>query len=344
MSYRRLLSILLLVACILAFPAYAFAAAGDASKEEMWRLYNPYTGEHLYTSSTIERDVCSSNGWQLEGIGWIAPKKSNTPVYRLYNPHSGDHHYTMDAYEYEKLGTIGWNQEGIGWYSDDAKTVPLYRLFNPNEEIGTHHYTTSKNENDTLVSYGWKAEGYAWFALEDGTAYTGGSNIMGASKVQAQSMAKWYKSKYAAYPSADLASGGAPTIEEFATIVCEEAAAEGVRAEVVFCQAMWETGWLRFGGDVSVGQFNFAGLGATGGGAAGATFPSVREGVRAQVQHLKAYASTLPLKNTCVDPRFHLVTRGCAPTVEQLSGRWAVPGEGYGTNILGLMNQLLNYA
>lgn len=333
----------MLVICAMLLPAHAFAATQSSSEVEMWRLYNSYTGEHLFTSDTYERDVCASNGWQLEGIGWIAPETSNVPVYRLYNPNSGDHHYTMDANEYEELGRIGWSQEGIGWYSDENETVPLYRLFNPNEAIGTHHYTTDKNENDTLDELGWNAEGYAWFALEDGTAYTAGSNIMGDSKATAQSMAAWFKSKHVEYPSADLAPGGAPTIEDFATIVCEEAAAEGVRAEVVFCQSMLETGWLRFGNQVSIEQYNFAGIGATDGGAAGASFASVREGIRAQVQHLKCYACTLPLENPCVDPRFHLVKRGCAPTVEQLSKHWASSSE-YGANILGLMNQLLNYA
>ncbi|MFR7670609.1 MAG: glucosaminidase domain-containing protein [Collinsella sp.] len=42
------------------------------------------------------------------------------------------------------------------------------------------------------------------------------------------------------------------------------ASSEGVRPEVVFAQAMLETGWLQFGGSVSADQCNFAGLGATG--------------------------------------------------------------------------------
>ncbi len=78
-------------------------------------------------------------------------------------------------------------------------------------------------------------------------------------------------------------------------------------------------------------QCNFAGLGATNGGASGADFSSwgvdaVRIGLRAQVQHLKAYASCDPLVNDCVDPRFSYVTRGCAPCLADLNGKWAVPG------------------
>ena len=119
----------------------------------------------------------------------------------------------------------------------------------------------------------------------------------------------------------------------------EEANAEGVKAEVLFAQAMLETGNLKFGGDVSSSQCNFGGIGATGGGVKGATFSNVREGLRAQVQHLKAYASTASLNNACVDPRFSLVTRGSAKTVEQLSGKWAT-GADYGKNIVNIINRI----
>ena len=144
---------------------------------------------------------------------------------------------------------------------------------------------------------------------------------MGSSLNTVNQMVGYYNAQLKAYPSVALGKGGAPDIRTFCTILCEEAAAEGVRAEIVFTQAMLETGWLQFGGDVKVDQFNFAGIGATGGGVPGNSFPDVRTGIRAQVQHLKAYASTEPLNNPCVDPRFHYVARGSAPTMEQLSGK-----------------------
>ena len=132
---------------------------------EMYRLYNPNSGEHFYTASAGERDTLISAGWKYEGVGWIAPATSNTPVYRLYNPNAGEHHYTMNKEERDYLVTIGWKDEGIGWYSDDAKTVALYRQYNPNAKTGSHNYTTSKSENDWLVSIGWKGEGVGWYGL-----------------------------------------------------------------------------------------------------------------------------------------------------------------------------------
>jgi N-acetylmuramoyl-L-alanine amidase len=165
------------------------------------------------------------------------------------------------------------------------------------------------------------------------------TKIMGASTTTVDQMVNRYRSTRHAYPAEALKWGGAPSIYDFCTILYHQAQSEGVRAEVVFAQAMHETGWLQFGGDVNVRQFNFAGIGATGGGAGGASFGTVAQGLLAQVQHLKAYAtpSSVSLNNTCVDPRFHLVERGCAPTVEELGGKWAIDPE-YGSS---LKNQLI---
>lgn len=135
--------------------------------QAMYRLYNPYTGEHLYTASVNECTTLELIGWKFEGIGWIAPKVSEIPVYRLFNKYNDDHHYTTSSTERDALVKIGWTFEGIGWYSEDEATgKPLYRQFNPYAERGTHNYTTDKNENDTLAGIGWVAEGIAWYALE----------------------------------------------------------------------------------------------------------------------------------------------------------------------------------
>lgn len=95
-------------------------------------------------------------------------------------------------------------------------------------------------------------------------------------------------------------------------------------------QSILETGWFKFAGSsVKAEQHNYCGLGATGGGVAGASFDTIENGVRAQLQHLYAYGckDALPEgETTIVDPRFKYVTRGIATYWEQLAGRWAVPG------------------
>ena len=123
------------------------------------------------------------------------------------------------------------------------------------------------------------------------------------------------------------------TIEELVDLFFEEGKAEGIRGDIAIFQAVKETGHFRFGGDVKWNQNNYCGLGATG-GVPGLYFESPRMGVRAQIQHLKAYANKEPLNNPVADPRFKYVTRGIAPNWEDLDGRWAVPGVGYGKSIV----------
>ena len=187
--------------------------------------------------------------------------------------------------------------------------------------------------------------------------YTGSpSSIMGPSMTTVAQMVNYFNSTGRTYPSAVYTQYGAPDITTWCQILLQEANLEGVRAEVVFCQAMKETGWLQFGGSVSVGQCNFGGLGAVDGSTAGADFSSygsdaVRIGLRAQIQQLKGYATTTPeaqFANPIVSPRFYLLAqlgyRGIAPTLEGLNGRWAVPGTTYGQDILKMINTLFTFS
>ncbi len=143
------------------------------------------------------------------------------------------------------------------------------------------------------------------------------------------------------FPSAVYADRGASNIRDFCKILYEEAQSEGVSPEVLYGQVVKETGYLKFGNLVQPNQCNFGGLGATGPGNPGYSFGSVREGLRAQVQHLKAYGSTEPLVNPCIDARFKYVSRGCAPRTIDLNGRWAVPGVGYGESIDAIAREVI---
>ena len=144
------------------------AGTGDAPDVDvLWRLYNPYSGQHLYTMSNEERNELVYYGWEFEGTAWHVPTSSQDgAVYRLYNPYNGDHHYTMNYDEYVNLSTIGWRQENIAWYSDTSGSgVPVYRLYNPFEEVGTHHYTLSSAERAQMIANGWRDEGECWNAI-----------------------------------------------------------------------------------------------------------------------------------------------------------------------------------
>lgn len=172
--------------------------------------------------------------------------------------------------------------------------------------------------------------------------------IMGSPSVTVQQMVNYFKYVMPTYPSYYKGTE-IETIEQFCQVYYEEAKAEGVKVEVAFCQAMLETGFLKYGGDVDISQYNFAGLGATGNGAHGNGFASPREGIRAQIQHLKAYASTAPLNQECVDVRFSKVKRGTAIYLEWLGiqenpygGGWAT-AKNYGVRIKKMIDKLKTF-
>ena len=249
-------------------------------------------------------------------------------------------------------GFLNWNSNGVVPYAGKWFCVRNGRVdwsYN-GLAVGTTGTWYIKNGQVDFTYNGPAVLNGDEYIVYGGHASVKGTSIMGTSSTSVEQMVKYYKA-HAAYP-AFYAGTDAPTIEAFCQIYMEECAAEGVKAEVAFCQAMNETGFLKFGGQVSITQYNFAGMGATDDGAAGASFPNVRTGVRAQVQHLKGYASTNALNNACVDPRFAYLSksRGCAPIVEWLGINenpakkgWAT-SVNYGYNLRNLyMNKLAQY-
>ena len=134
----------------------------------MYRLYNRWSGEHLFTTDYSEYSYLGSIGWSQEGVAWYAPASGGTPVWRLYNPYSGDHLYTGSASEYAYLGSIGWRQEGESFRSADASSggAPIYRLYNRWLTAGTHLFTTDYSEYSYLGTLGWSQEGEAFYAAK----------------------------------------------------------------------------------------------------------------------------------------------------------------------------------
>lgn len=133
--------------------------------------------------------------------------------------------------------------------------------------------------------------------------------------------------------------------EEIVAYYYEEGKREGIRPDVAFAQALKETGFFRYGGDVIPEQNNFCGLGTTGGGVKGEFFATPQLGVRAHIQHLLAYSSTRRPTLPIVDPRYGLVRQAYGSrtlgTWQDLNGRWAVPGRYYGQEILSMFKDIL---
>ncbi len=166
-----------------------------------------------------------------------------------------------------------------------------------------------------------------------------GTKIMGAVVATADQMKAYIKAKNPKVSQSIL---------DMVPIYLSEGAAEGVRGDIAFAQSCLETGNFTFSGSaVTLDQNNFCGMGVTANGLKGNSFDTPQLGIRAQVQHLKAYASTKPLNNECIDPRFKYVARGCAEVVEWLGQKenpqnkgWAT-GAGYGEKIIAILKAIL---
>ncbi|MCL1788888.1 MAG: N-acetylmuramoyl-L-alanine amidase [Oscillospiraceae bacterium] len=145
-----------------------------------------------------------------------------------------------------------------------------------------------------------------------------------------------------------------PNAPDLASIYIAEGEAEGIRGDIAFAQSCLETGNFKFSGGtaVTLEQNNFCGMGVVSLGVKGNSYRTPQDGIRAQIQHLKAYTNELPLVNPLVVPtegesRFKYVQRGCAPYAEWLGQKenpnglgWAV-GAGYGAKILSILQSIV---
>lgn len=256
---------------------------------------------------------------------------------------------------YQQKQTNDYNQKWIVMF-DNNQNLRIVSALNSTMVLDVKDGKICRCSNIQLYTSN-NTNAQKWVFEYINTNATGGlMQIMGTSQTTVAQMVRYYnsnasgydtfKAKYNGKYNGVLAKGGARTINQFAQIFYEEAMAEGVRAEVAFTQCMKETGFLKYGGDVLPNQYNFAGIGATG-AVHGASFSNVRMGIRAQIQHLKAYGSVSPLTNPCVDPRFNLVKRGSAQYVEWLGIKenpngygWAT-SKSYGHDIVSMVNSLL---
>ncbi len=272
----------------------------------------------------LTRKVTVEDRFSVEGLDVSGEARSGKPL-KLQARVSGDTGGLKYKFVWEKGGWAKWGTVGGGSSSS-----------------ASCEWTPSEPGEYTLyldVIDGDRAKHLTRKVTVDGTP------IMGTSTISAESMARLFVSTGHTYPSEVYSQRGASSITEFCNQVILAASSEGVRPEVVFAQAMLETGWLQFGGSVSADQCNFAGLGATSPQVGGARFDNVYQGLLAQSQHLKGYATGMPLNNVCVDPRYQiLVDRGylgIAPCLEDLNGLWAVTGDGYGQRIAAIINRMI---
>ena len=318
----------------------------------------------------LKSDGAKATGWVADAGRWYYLDASKGGAMATGWLRDGSSWYYLGA---DGALATGWVRGPEGWfYLDGSRGGAMATGWV--SDGGSWYYLNS----DGALATGWVADAGNWYYLD---ASKGGAMVTGRVKIDGRwstfaaggawrgyaglhpvlaeptasreqviaTMVSAYNSSGHAYPSAALSKGGADTAQSFFTTLYDEAVAEGVSPELLFAQVMKETAWLQFGGDVAIGQFNFGGLGATGGGAAGASFSSVQMGLRAQVQHLRAYAdsSATPqaLSRPLVDPRFTYVRKGSAAYVEHLGIQenpqrtgWAT-ARNYGNDLASMIDQ-----
>lgn len=184
-----------------------------------------------------------------------------------------------------------------------------------------------------------KAAGYSatLTAREVKQEQNGYHSIAGEAVATAAQMVAYIKAKR---------PGAEQSVIDMIPLYLSEGQTEGIAGDIAFAQSCVETGNFAFPQEtckVTLSQNNFAMMGVLAADYKGESFFTPQLGIRAQIQHLKAYANSDPLGGECVDPRFHLVSRGSAPYVEWLGqpdnpqGKGWATAKGYGARILAVL-------
>lgn len=254
--------------------------------------------------------------------------------------------------------TAGHNTAGFGWSAagnfdlGDPQAVRAligsmsnrYRWLKSQQfkNLGTSH-------PDGRVAYGHRdtkstaCPGQHLYAALDGFGEipkAAGTPVMGAAEVPVDQALAFVASKDPGYSP--------PTVEKIVRGTYSIAADDGVRGDIALCLMRKETGDFRYGGYVRPEQWNFGGIGATG-GVPGLSFPNIEAGVRAVVRRMRMYAvddpafydetilgRSLPRVNTPDHPR-GFKGWGKHPNIEDFGGAWATPGVGYGESIVAMV-------
>ncbi|CAM3020415.1 N-acetylmuramoyl-L-alanine amidase [Actinomyces slackii] len=317
------------------------------------------TWYHLGSSGAM------TTGWLKVGGSWYYLSSSGAMVTGWAKVGGTWYHFGSSG-----AMTTGWLKDGGSWYylsSSGAMVTGTVSIGGVRHSFNSSGVWTgqvaqaaqarqaAQTAQASQVRDGWTQEGNNMVLRKNGAVVEtqalrpimSGPTASRATVIN--KMVSVYASSGRSYPSGVMGRGGAPTPTAFFTMVYDEAVAEGVSPELLFAQVVKETGWLQFTGDVKASQFNFGGIGATGGGVAGHSFKDVRTGLRAQVQHLRAYgdakASAATLKNPVVDPRFSYVRKGSARHIQHLGiqenpsgGGWAASRH-YGIELVQFMTR-----
>lgn len=243
-----------------------------------------------------------------------------------------------------KRSTTSMNANDQDWYYEDATvkaTIELTKMLMQKYGIPVDRVIRHYDVNGKICPNPYVLNESAWQVFKKSlgeSSSASGTKITGKAVATVEQLQKYIRSKN---PSV------AQSVLDMVPQYIQEGKTESIRGDIAFAQSCLETGNFTFKDSaVTLDQNNFCGMGVTANGMKGNSFPNAKTGIRAQIQHLKSYACTDPLKKECVDPRFNFVERGCAEYVEWLGiqenpkGKGWAAGSGYGSKILNILEAI----
>lgn len=292
-----------------------------------------------------DRSWCSSNASNDNRAITIEVASDNTYPYAVNDTaYKSLINLLADICQRNNIKKLLWKDDKSLIGQVDKQNMTLHRWFAstecPGEYLYKKHARIASDVNARLETE--KAPEAPSTSVKDEPAnYT---KIVGTAKATANQMIAYIKKKN---PNV------AQSVINMIPFYISEGKTEGIRGDVAFAQSCIETGNFTFPQNtcaVNISQNNFCMMGVTGTFEKGNSFSTPQLGIRAQIQHLKAYSSKDPLVGKCIDPRFTYVTRGCAPYVEWLGMKENPEGKGwasaknYGSKILRVLGEVLQMA
>lgn len=291
---------------------------------ESWRGHQRFHMDSRGWSDLAYNFGICRHGFIFEGRGWNAQNAANRPV----NDETLSVCVDMNSNVQTPIFSV---VESVNDVLEEAEKRGWARIVQGHDEANGPNYSTSCPGTHLRELIRSGEIGFRSAGGDTPPPPPTGTQVIGSPAATVAQAKAWL------IPRA-LAKGSPYPIDTLETIVdwyWQVGAEYGVRPDLALAQAAKETGFFAYGGDVQSHQWNFAGIGATG-GVPGLSFPTVEAGVRAHVLRMRMYAVNDPAAYSDRVlgrplPQNHW---GQYPTIEDFNGVWAVPGVGYGQSIV----------
>jgi hypothetical protein len=315
---------------------YTATASPRTHWPDCWQRWRAHQNYHMDTQGWLDiayNHLVCAHGFHFEGRGWDSQNGANKP-------------------ENSRTVSICWE----GGPSDIPDQAVVERINDLIAEAVTRGWARIVRPHSSVSATGTQCPGNLRPLIADGRigisapqtpppVGTTGTPVMGNAQVSLGQAVEFVTQRAtgAAYPI--------DTVKKIVETTWQVADADGVRADLAIGLMAKETGFFRYGGDVQADQWNFGGIGATG-GVPGVRFLTLEAGVKAVVRRMRMYAVHdraaydpiilgrglseigVPLDQ----PGFH--GWGKHPNIEDFNGAWAVPGVGYGQSIVAMVETM----